>query len=119
MEGGFRGIYRAGGGEHAEEKGLHLIGVTSFVGRRDRGRSEVPGARSGHPYVDGDGAHIHRAGVAAVAFVAGGLSEIVATFGLPGGGEHHSQQLANTEVLQAGGKQTVDFLVERFGQGVL
>jgi hypothetical protein len=50
--------------------------------------------------------------------LAGGLGEIVATIGLPGGGEH-AQKLPNAEVLQAGREQTVDFLVERFREGVL
>jgi hypothetical protein len=119
FERGFCSIYRAGGREHAEEKGLYLIGVSSLVGRRDRRRSEIAGAGSGHPNVDGDGANIHRAPVAAVAFIAVGLGEVGAAFGLPGGGEHHSEELANTEVLQAGGEQTVDLLVERLGEGVL
>jgi hypothetical protein len=59
VENGFRGIDRACAGEHAEENGLHLIGVSSFVRRRDGRRSEVPGAGSWHPNVDGDRAHIH------------------------------------------------------------
>jgi hypothetical protein len=98
---------------------MHLIGISSLVGRRERGRSEVTGARSGHSYLDRERTDVQRAGVAAVPFVADSLGEIVAAFGLPCGREHHSQEFANTKVLQAGLKETVDFLVQRFGRGVL
>ena len=34
-ERGFRGVYRASGAKHSEEKGLDLVGVSAFVGRRE------------------------------------------------------------------------------------
>ena len=98
---------------------MYFLGVPSLVRRGESRRSEVASAGSGHSDIDRDGTDIHRAPVAAVALVAGGLGEVDAAFGLPGGGEHHSQELANTEVLQAGCEQAIDFYVEGVGQGVL
>jgi hypothetical protein len=119
FEGGFRGVYRTGGTEKAEEQGLHLFGVAPLVGWREGAGSEVSATGSRNLDLDGDGADVECALVAAVAFVARGLGQVVLAFSLPGGGEHHSQELANAEVLETQGEQVVDFLVEDLGERIL
>jgi hypothetical protein len=94
----FCGIDRASGREQTDEQSLCLIGVSSFVGRRQRAGSKRAGSSTRYIDIDRDAAHHQGTLVASVALVGVDAREVVSTFGLAEGGQHQAQKLSEIEL---------------------